>query len=112
MIDMAKYSLEIVRRNGNTFRDVDCTLIEARKTAIRLIHTHGGKFATYVNIIKVTKGWKRSIIERIDFDVYINDWTCVQFGKEDKSPLSRSRHYRLSAKTGKLLNWDKNMRYL
>lgn len=112
---MAKYTLEIVMPKGNTFRDLDCTLTDARLTAVRQIMTRGKK-STYVNILKETykysKWGNNVIIERIDFDDYVDSWTCIQYGKQGNSPMSKSRKYRLSPKTGRVLNWDKYWKYI
>ena len=104
---MAKYTLEVIMPKGNTFRDIDCTLTEARLKAINLIKNRGKN--SYVFICDGT--WDMNALERIDYDEYINDWVCQQYRVRGKK-LDRSRRYRLSAKTGKLLDWDKYWRYL
>lgn len=108
---MVEYSLEVVKHNGNTFRNGYKTLVSARKGAMKHIKQFGIN-TTFVNIIKVTKGWERPIVERIDFDEYVNSWTCIQYGKQGNSPMSKSRKYRLSPQTGRTLDWDKYWRYL
>lgn len=105
---MVEYTLELVLPKGNTFRNGYRQLTSARLGAVNLIK-HYGKDNTFVNIIKIIKG-ARPIVERIDFDEYIQDWTCLQYSDAVKG--KKSRKYRLSPKTGKLLDWDKNWRYL
>jgi len=115
---MVEYSLEIVKRNGNTFRDGYKTLVNARKSAVQYIKKFGIN-TTFVNIIKVSKGsWERPIVERVDWidrqhdSTDFDGWICSQYKKKGNSSLSTKRVYRLSIKTGKLLDYNSTWRYL
>ena len=116
---MASYRIEIVSAKGNTVWPGTTspdwpgyrTLKSARIKAIEQIKRRG-KESTYVNILKDEGYGRWPIVERIDYSEYVSDWTCRQYGKQGNAPESRMRTYRVSAQTGRLLDYDKYWKYL
>ena len=102
---MAKYELEIVTSKGNKFREGGKTLTETRVKACR----YAKKEDAVVHIRKWENYWKM-----IEFVFYDPNRSSIY---EDLRPgfylqKKRGNRYRVSPKTGNLLDVSKTWRYI
>lgn len=105
---MAKvYRIEVIGDHGNRWVDTDYTRItDARKKAVReigktkeaVIHAYEGP----------TYGGYKNTVERVFFDDYVNDYAVQQYGNSKR----KSRRYRVSPKTGRLLDFSREWKYI
>ena len=101
------YRIEVIGDYGNSVLNTDYTRIaDARKRAVReigkskvaLIHAYEGP----------TFGMYKNTVEKIFFDDYVNDYALQQYGNAQRS----GRRYRVSPKTGDLLPFSREYKYL
>ena len=103
---MAKYELEIVTSKGNKFREGGKTLTETRVKACR----YAKKEDAVVNIRKWDNYWV--MIEFVFYDPRKTSYY------EDLRPgfylqkIGKGRRYRVSPKTGNLLDVSKTWKYI
>lgn len=99
------YYIEVIGDHGNRFVQTHYTrLTDARKRAIReigkskvaLLHAYNGANGQYIGIGQA---------EKVFFDDFVNDFAVQQYGGE-------GRRYRVSPKTGDLLRYNKEFKYL
>ena len=103
---MAKYELEIVTSKGNKFREGGKTLTETRIKACRFAK----KEDAVVNIRKWENYWKQ--IEYVFYD----DRRILEYNDLRKGfylqKVGKGRRYRVSPKTGELLDVSKTWKYI
>lgn len=102
---MARYELEIVTRNGNKFREGGKTLTETRVKACRYVK----KEDAIVNIRKWENYWKQ--IEFVFYDPG-NDRMYAELRPGFYLQKRKGRRYRVSPKTGNLLDVSKTWKYI
>lgn len=114
---MAKYSIELVSSKGNTFRDGGKTLTETRVKACRLI----GKGDVWIaNIFETTGGYYNKLIEQVFYDPvdrYDDKYLPRSEGYyiqiySDPVKKKKGRRMRVSPKTGRLLDFNREWKSL
>lgn len=99
------YEIEIITGKGNYWVKGTFThIIDARKRAVKEI----GNKRDWDAIIHKRDGYSRTQVEHAFYDDYVDDFALHQYGNAKRN----SRRYRVSPKTGKLLDFDKNWRYI
>lgn len=99
---MTKYEMEVITKKGNKFRDGGKTLIETRKKACRLAKSSDG----IVYIRRWENYWHT--IEHIFYDDNDNSYLGLRPGFYLQK--MGGRRYRVSPKTGNLLDVGKDRR--
>lgn len=104
------YEVEIITPKGNRWaksrvsgiRESFKSILDARKRAIREITEKD--IALIHEVSQSIPGWLNITVERVEYDEYIGDYTVQQY--------TTHRRYRVSPKTGKLLDFNREWKYL
>lgn len=112
---MAKYILEVITPHGNPLHDFNGTLTEARIEACRYafgVHKRYPNY-NYVNIYEPAKFGLGKHIESIFYDPVVSaQYTDLRPGFYLQKRGKNHRRYRVSPKTGRLLDVSKTWKYL
>ena len=115
---MTEYTIELINAKGNTFRDGKRDIVRTRKEACRLIKERGYKDSAI--IYEYYGGmYSRQMRERayIFYDPANDQYPPRKAGFYGnvytyKDGKKISKRYRISAKTGELLDFNKEWRFL
>ena len=99
------YEIEMITPKGNYWvKGTFSRIVDARRRAVREL----GASKSTDAVIHKREGYSSSQSEHIFFDDYVDDFALQQYGNAKRN----SRRYRVSPKTGKLLDFDRYWMYI